>query len=101
MPSTGDRVEDARTEIQATPIVVDGVLYTTTPALAVVALRADSGTLIWRFDPFAMWADPVPKPVVMAVQGIAFTRFTAADVVRHPLVARIIDAYDKHTQEEQ
>jgi len=50
---TGDRVEDARTEIQATPIVVDGVLYTTTPALAVVALRADSGTLIWRFDPFA------------------------------------------------
>ena len=40
-------------EIQATPIVVDGVMYTTTPALAVVALRADSGTLIWRFDPFA------------------------------------------------
>jgi quinoprotein glucose dehydrogenase len=50
---TGDRPADARTEIQATPIVVDGVLYTTTPALAVVALRADSGTLIWRFDPFA------------------------------------------------
>jgi quinoprotein glucose dehydrogenase len=32
--------------------VVDGVLYTTTPALAVVALHADSGTQIWRFDPF-------------------------------------------------
>ena len=46
---TGDSVS----QIQATPIVVDGVLYTTTPALAVVALRADSGTLIWRFDPFA------------------------------------------------
>ena len=39
-------------EIQATPIVVDGVLYTTTPKLAVVALRADKGTLLWRFDPF-------------------------------------------------
>ncbi|HWH27389.1 MAG TPA: crotonase/enoyl-CoA hydratase family protein [Mycobacteriales bacterium] len=26
-----------------------------------------------RFDPFALWADPVPKPVVLAVQGIAFT----------------------------
>ena len=50
---TGDRPEGARTEIQATPIVVDSVLYTTTPALAAVALRADSGTLIWRFDPFA------------------------------------------------
>jgi phosphate starvation-inducible PhoH-like protein len=26
---------------------------------------------------------------------VAFTHFTAADVVRHPLVARIVDAYDK------
>src|SRR5438094_736982 len=50
---TGDVQADTRSEIQATPIVVDGVLYTTTPALAVVALRADSGTLMWRFDPFA------------------------------------------------
>src|SRR5256885_7732464 len=50
---TGDLAANARGEIQATPIVVNGVLYTTTPALAVVALRADSGTLIWRFDPFA------------------------------------------------
>jgi phosphate starvation-inducible PhoH-like protein len=28
------------------------------------------------------------------VKGIAMTRFTSADVVRHPLVARIVDAYD-------
>ena len=42
---------DGPGEIQATPLIVDGVLYTTTPALAVVALRADLGTLIWRFDP--------------------------------------------------
>ncbi|TXH31306.1 MAG: enoyl-CoA hydratase, partial [Actinobacteria bacterium] len=27
----------------------------------------------YAFDPFGMWAPPVPKPVVMAVQGIAFT----------------------------
>ncbi len=26
-----------------------------------------------RFDPFGMWGPQVPKPVVMAVQGIAFT----------------------------
>jgi phosphate starvation-inducible PhoH-like protein len=32
--------------------------------------------------------------VLDAVRGIAFTRFTSADVVRHPLVARIVDAYD-------
>ena len=28
------------------------------------------------------------------VEGVRVARFTAADVVRHPLVARIIDAYD-------
>jgi len=50
---TGDLPPDGHGEIQATPIVVDGVLYTTTPALAVIALRAESGTLKWRFDPFA------------------------------------------------
>jgi phosphate starvation-inducible PhoH-like protein len=33
--------------------------------------------------------------VLARVEGIAFTRFTAADVVRHPLVARIVDAYDQ------
>lgn len=49
---TGDGLANGRSEIQATPVVVDGVLYTTTPSLAVVALRADSGTLMWRFDPF-------------------------------------------------
>ncbi|WP_213957384.1 PhoH family protein [Variovorax sp. dw_954] len=32
--------------------------------------------------------------VLRRVKGIAITRFTSADVVRHPLVARIVDAYD-------
>jgi phosphate starvation-inducible PhoH-like protein len=32
--------------------------------------------------------------VLDGVRGIAFSRFTAADVVRHPLVARIVEAYD-------
>ena len=32
--------------------------------------------------------------VLKRVSGIAVTRFTSADVVRHPLVARIVDAYD-------
>ena len=32
--------------------------------------------------------------VLRRVNGIAITHFTSADVVRHPLVARIIDAYD-------
>ncbi len=32
--------------------------------------------------------------VLKRVQGIAINRLTSADVVRHPLVARIVDAYD-------
>ena len=32
--------------------------------------------------------------VLAGVRGIGFVRFTSADVVRHPLVQKIIDAYD-------
>jgi phosphate starvation-inducible PhoH-like protein len=34
------------------------------------------------------------QQVLGQVRGIALTRFTSADVVRHPLVARIVEAYD-------
>jgi enoyl-CoA hydratase/carnithine racemase len=38
-----------------------------------------------RYDPFAVWGEPVPKPVVIAVQGIAYTLSIelalAADIV--------------------
>ena len=38
-----------------------------------------------RFDPFGVWRDPVPKPVVLAVNGIAYTLSIelalAADIV--------------------
>jgi len=39
------------------------------------------------------------RRILADVRGIAFTDFTAADVVRHPLVARIIDAYEKSAEE--
>ncbi len=34
--------------------------------------------------------------VLQRIDGIAITRLTSADVVRHPLVARIVDAYDRY-----
>ena len=37
--------------------------------------------------------------VLSRVKGIAFTHFTSQDVVRHPMVARIVEAYEKHQQE--
>jgi phosphate starvation-inducible PhoH-like protein len=36
--------------------------------------------------------------VLKDVRGIAFTRFTSEDVVRHPLVARIVNAYEAASQ---
>jgi quinoprotein glucose dehydrogenase len=49
---TGDLQEGRRSEIQVNPIVVDGVLYATSPALRAFALRADTGEEVWSFDPF-------------------------------------------------
>ncbi|MDH5316003.1 MAG: PQQ-binding-like beta-propeller repeat protein [Gemmatimonadota bacterium] len=45
-------------EMQSNPIVVDGVLYATTPKLRVVALDAATGREIWTFDPNLI--DPRP-----------------------------------------
>ena len=38
-------------EMQSNPIVVDGVLYATTPKLRVIALDAATGMEVWSFDP--------------------------------------------------
>jgi phosphate starvation-inducible PhoH-like protein len=41
------------------------------------------------------------REVLKEVRGIAFSMFTSEDVVRHPLVARIVNAYEARTQREQ
>ncbi len=40
------------------------------------------------------------RRILEGVRGIAFTQFGAQDVVRHPLVARIIDAYEANAAQE-
>ncbi len=35
------------------------------------------------------------RRILRSVRGIAFTEFDSSDVVRHPLVARIVDAYER------
>jgi len=39
------------------------------------------------------------RRILAGVRGLAFTDFDAADVVRHPLVARIVAAYEEHGKE--
>jgi quinoprotein glucose dehydrogenase len=41
----------ADSEMQSNPIVVDGILYATTPKMRVVALDAATGREAWTFDP--------------------------------------------------
>ena len=48
--STGDATE--RSQIQCQPIVVNGLIYGSTPKLNVFALDAATGEEVWRFDPF-------------------------------------------------
>ena len=40
------------------------------------------------------------KRILEKVRGVAFTNFEAGDVVRHPLVQRIVNAYEKHEKQE-
>ncbi len=46
---TGDALGDS--EMECNPIVVDGVLYATTPKLRLIALDAATGQPRWSFDP--------------------------------------------------
>ena len=46
---TGDAFPGS--EMQCNPIVIDGVLFATTPRLRVIALDAATGELQWSFDP--------------------------------------------------
>jgi len=40
------------------------------------------------------------RQILREVRGIAFTEFQAEDVVRHPLVARIVAAYESHNEKQ-
>ncbi|HMH22524.1 MAG TPA: PQQ-binding-like beta-propeller repeat protein [Puia sp.] len=43
---------DSGISIQCNPIIVNGVMYVTSPALKLIALKAGSGEMLWTFDPF-------------------------------------------------
>lgn len=44
---------------ETTPLVINGILYLTTPANRVIALDATSGRQIWKFDPQAKSKQPL------------------------------------------
>ena len=48
--------------------------------------------------PYASGPEWLACEVLRDVQGVTFTFFTAHDVVRHPLVQRIVRAYEKRDE---
>jgi quinoprotein glucose dehydrogenase len=49
--SSEDKDPDNRSQNQCNPIIINGVLYGTTPRLQLVSLDAATGKLNWKFDP--------------------------------------------------
>src|SRR4028118_1134160 len=48
---SGDFSQALKTTIECNPVIVDGILYASTPTLKLVALNAATGKEIWRYDP--------------------------------------------------
>jgi quinoprotein glucose dehydrogenase len=48
---TGDLRPNEVSTIECSPIVVDGVMYVTSPTLKVFAINAGTGAKLWEFDP--------------------------------------------------
>ncbi|MEX2044865.1 MAG: PQQ-binding-like beta-propeller repeat protein, partial [Opitutus sp.] len=53
--NTGDALPNS--QIQCNPLIVDGVLYGSSPQLRLFSLDAATGREHWRFDPFAVGRD--------------------------------------------
>ena len=82
---TGDAY--AGSELQCNPIVIDGVLYATTPKVNVIALDGATGHLLWRFDPhegrrvlgkmrnrgITYWSDGKAKRIFVAVRQYLYS----------------------------
>lgn len=49
---TGDAGEENRSTIECNPIIIDDIIYFTSPQLKLYALNAATGAEIWMFDPF-------------------------------------------------
>jgi quinoprotein glucose dehydrogenase len=56
-------------DMQCQPIVINGIMYGTTPRLKVFAIEAATGKELWKFDPYA---DPNVRPRFHPVRGVVY-----------------------------
>ena len=52
--NTGDADTAANSQIQCNPIIIDSIMYFTSPTLKLFAVHAVTGKEIWKFDPDSM-----------------------------------------------
>jgi len=75
---SNDMRNDPPSTIECNPIIIDGVMYITTPGLKAVALDAASGKVLWVFDPegerggglnrgLTYWSDSLDQRLFYAV----------------------------------
>src|SRR5579864_5530217 len=94
---------------QTTPLMIDNVLYLSTPYNRVVALDAESGAELWAFDPKAYEDGQPPNGTGFVHRGVAAWRDRAAGNAlrifvnsRYRLICldattgRIVDAFGVH-----
>ncbi len=67
---TGDADTKTHSQIECNPIIVDGILYGTSPRLKLFALDATTGKSKWVFDPFS--DTPKSEVQVAASRGVTY-----------------------------
>jgi len=55
---TGDGDGQGRSQMQCNPLIIDGVLYASSPRLKFFALNAGTGVPLWTFDPYSEGGGP-------------------------------------------
>lgn len=77
--SSGDKDAKNRSQNQCNPIVVDGILYGTSPQSKLLALQADTGVEKWVFDPLQIDASIGSDPLrfYKVNRGVAYWENTS------------------------
>ncbi|HEU5145425.1 MAG TPA: pyrroloquinoline quinone-dependent dehydrogenase [Chryseosolibacter sp.] len=81
---TGDAEPGNRSTIQCNPVIVNGMMYVTSPKLKLIALDPATGEERWRFDPFqgkqavgvnrgvSYWADGDDKRIFFTAGNVLY-----------------------------
>lgn len=69
---TGELAAGVARIMECTPVMVDGIVYVTSGKLKVIALAADTGKELWRFDPFDTNGPTYPLASGGVNRGVAY-----------------------------